>query len=98
MTKTFNNLSFSNEKELCVTFQVPPNLNNVHVELRAEVANATTKSTERFCETESFKISANDAIPDDLMQLPYLKRNNGDYELHFLGRNGEPAQNKKVEV
>lgn len=79
VTKTFNNLAFNNEKELMVTFQVPPNLNRINVELTCEVANATSKQNNKFRQSKLFKISANDNISDQVMQLPYLKRVNGSY-------------------
>lgn len=98
VTKTFNNLTFNNEKELSVTFQVPPNLDKIHVDLKCDVANATTKSNEKFSESHTFRVSANNNIGDKVMQLPYLRKVNGEYEVVFLGRNGEVAANKKVVV
>jgi hypothetical protein len=43
VTKTFENLSFINDQELSVSFQVPPNLRDIHVALTCDVLNATTK-------------------------------------------------------
>jgi hypothetical protein len=43
VTKTFGNLSFDNDKELSITFQVPPNLKDISVSLTCELMNATTK-------------------------------------------------------
>lgn len=43
VTKTFSNLSFTGDKELSVTFQVPPNLKSIDVALSCEIMNATTK-------------------------------------------------------
>jgi hypothetical protein len=74
VTKTFNNLAFNNERELNVTFQVPPNLDRIHVDLLCEVANATTKQNEKFAEQHTFRVSANNSIDDRVMQLPYLRK------------------------
>lgn len=30
--------------------------------------------------------------------MPYLRKKNGSYEVTFLGRNGEPAAKKKVNI
>jgi hypothetical protein len=43
VTKTFENLSFINDQELSVSFQVPPNLRDINVVLTCDVLNATTK-------------------------------------------------------
>ena len=43
VTKNFQDLSFINDQELSVTFQVPPNLRDISISLSCEVLNATTK-------------------------------------------------------
>lgn len=59
VTKTFSNLSFSQDKELSVTFQVPPNLKSIQVDLTAEIMNATTKQKVKFNQGHSFSILTN---------------------------------------
>lgn len=48
VTKTFENLSFINDQELSVSFQVPPNLRDINVVLTCDVLNATTKKMQNF--------------------------------------------------
>ncbi len=98
VTKTFSNLQFSNDKELQVTFQVPPNLRSIDVQLTCELLNATTKQTERFNSSHQFGIISNNNLSDNAMFMPYLKKVKSLYEVVFLGRNGEPAAKKKITI
>lgn len=97
VTKTFQNLAFDNDKDLAVTFQVPPNLKTITVELSCEVMNATTKKPQKWSKSHSFDICTNESVPNTLMSMPFLRKNGkGCYEVAFLGRNGEPATKQKV--
>lgn len=77
VTKTFSNLQFENDKELTITFQVPPNLKDINATLSCELLNATTKKTEKFSAGQSFQIISNNSISDQVMSMPYLKKVNG---------------------
>ena len=56
VTKTFDQLNFINEKEVTVSFQVPPNLGSVHIKLFAQVQNSTTKKMQDFTDEKSFDL------------------------------------------
>lgn len=73
VTKTYNGLSFNTDKELVLTFQVPPNLNRINVQLKCDVVNATTKKIEKFAENHEFKVHANDIAKNRHMAMPYLR-------------------------
>jgi len=96
VTKTYNGLAFNSDKELVLTFQVPPNLNRIEVILKCDVVNATTKQIEKFKDSHEFKVHANDIAKNMHMAMPYLRVIDGEYECVFLGRNGEPASKKKA--
>jgi hypothetical protein len=76
VTKTFSNLQLANDKELLVTFQVPPNLKHIDVNLTCELLNATTKQTEKFNSSHKFGVISNNNLSDNVMFMPYLKKNN----------------------
>lgn len=77
---------------------MPPNLRNIDVALTCEMLNATTKQTEKFSASNNFTIITNETVSDKVMSMPYLKKVNGSYQITFLGRNGEPAAKKKVNL
>lgn len=54
VTKNFDSLTFTNDRELAVQFQVPPNLGSIHIKLMAQVQNSTTRKMESFTAEESF--------------------------------------------
>ena len=66
-------------------------MNKIDVRLKAEVINATTKKIEKFEESHTFSVHANERAKDKHMTMPYLRIINGEYECIFLGRNGESS-------
>jgi hypothetical protein len=54
VTKNFDSLTFTNDRELAVQFQVPPNLGSIHIKLMASVQNSTTRKMESFTAEEAF--------------------------------------------
>jgi len=96
VTKNFDGLNFTNDRELAVQFQVPPNLGSIHIRLTTQVQNSTTRKMQDFAAENSFELvsmSSNQNVAD-----AYLRREKGNYNVYFLGRNGEPVAKQEVDL
>jgi hypothetical protein len=58
--------------------------------------NATTKKIEKFSKSQNYSVLSDVKMPSQksIMCVPYLRKVNGEYEVSYLGRNGEPAAKK----
>jgi hypothetical protein len=97
VTKTFENLTVQNNKEVIVDFQVPPYLQNISVTFSCDVKSLTKQSTESFSEHQDFSIETHES---DLKNKDFYLRKEGahDYTVYCLGKNGEPKANQEVNV
>jgi hypothetical protein len=98
VTKTFQDLNFVNDQELSVSFQVPPNLRDIHVAMTCEVLNATTKKMQNFNSSHKFDVISPNGSSVDLMSMPFLKKVKGDHLVYILGKNGEPRAKQVVNL
>jgi hypothetical protein len=91
-SKNYEKLQFNDDKEVILSFQVPPNMMSLSVSLKCEVQNVTQKKTQSFSASHSLVVKEHKL--DYVMSELYLRRQNKDYYLYLLGRNGEPKQSK----
>ena len=96
-TKTFSNLTLSEANELLVKFQVAANIKDMRIEFSAEVKNVSKDKIEILKATHQFYFAthADDYSIADLFLKITADRS---YELHVLGKNGEPIAQASVEL
>jgi hypothetical protein len=87
-TQTFENILISDDRDIEINFQVPPNLGELKIELSTEVYNASKEKEQSFVITKNFEMETfqNDNQSFEL----FLQNQQGNYELFILGKNGEP--------
>ena len=90
VSRDYDDLTFDEQQELVLSFQIPPNLSNINITLSAQCQNVTTKKLESFSSQQSFKIKehSNDCQITEM----YLRRIKNLYYVYVLGRNGEPQK------
>ena len=54
VTKKWENIVFKDGQEYTLDFQVPANLESIHVNITAQVTNATTKKVQKFIANKNF--------------------------------------------
>lgn len=97
ITKNFDDLVFADKQDTFVDFNVPANLISIKVSLSAQILNTTTKQMDKFSEQKTFDIETKkDTFCICELYLRMVKDNN--FEVHCLGKNGEPQPNRKFTV
>lgn len=98
--KTFNDLKFSDAEETIIKFMVIPNLSSVRVVVTCEKDNAAFERTDKLSSEKNFNVAdhADTYEGYTLMHEIYLRKINHNYFAYCLGKNGEPIQNKKLNV
>eukprot|EP00347_Sterkiella_histriomuscorum_P016748 403352004 len=96
ITKQFENLKFDKSNFLTLDFQVPPYLSNVQVALTSEIHNVTLDTTQNFSVTKNIQVQTHQY--DKNMTELYLRKQQGDFYLYLLGKNGEPKPKQTISV
>jgi len=96
VTKNFENLTFSDEKDCVLEFQVPPHLGSITATLTCEVYNITQQTSQPFSESQYFQIT-HYSSSFNMCEL-FLKKEKNEYSIFVLGKNGEPRPDVKVEA
>eukprot|EP01022_Parablepharisma_sp_SALTPOND_P023508 TRINITY_DN4_c0_g2_i2.p1 TRINITY_DN4_c0_g2~~TRINITY_DN4_c0_g2_i2.p1 ORF type:complete len:1596 (+),score=184.76 TRINITY_DN4_c0_g2_i2:189-4976(+) len=94
-TKTFSNLTLSENNELLIKFQVGANIKDMRIEFLAEIQNITKDTKETLSCSHDFEFVTH--VSDHSIAELYLRMNpSKEYELLVLGKNGEPIGNSSV--
>ena len=96
-TRKFTNINFDESSEHVITFQVPPNLQNVQVQVTTQLQSPQTKSMKNFNASKTFSLKTQ-ADQNQNRKDAYLQKKDGKYVVYLLGKNGEPQVNKSVNV
>lgn len=94
VTKTFDRLELSSSQELELSFQVPPNLDRVDVEVEAELTNVTRGDTEKFRSSQAWNLRTHKQSHQ--FYDYFLRKLRGEYVFLMLGKNGEPQDDVQV--
>ena len=86
-----DNVILSYDKEFCFEFQVPPKLKRIEIQLKAKIRNKTLNEDNNLSFTKIFKFTRNYEF-DTLIK----KNDEGNYLIHYLGKNGEPKPNHSI--
>ena len=93
-TKTFN-LTFKDEEEEVLTFQIPPNVKEINVELTSQIMKVTSSSLTSL-QSISKRFRVHEHSGSNQMQELYLRKEGREYFLYLLGRNGEANRKKRI--
>jgi hypothetical protein len=96
ISRTFQNLTFKDAEETVISFQVPPNLKDISLQMEAQVQNTTKNKLESFSSSGK-KIKVQHHVDARICEL-YLRKVGQEYFVFVLGRNGEPQRNQTLEV
>ena len=97
VTKTFENLRFKDDEDMILNFRVPPNVEDLVINMTAQVLNVTNAKMEtkdaasKQIDLRTWKDRANN-------KEFYLRKIGEDYFLNLLGRNGEGCAEKKLKL
>ena len=94
VTKVFDNIEVSNEKEISIKFQVPPNLQSVFIQIDSEVRNISKGTVEKL--TNSHGIQMDTKSNNLSFYESYFRKLKGNYYYYILGKNGEPLSDINV--
>jgi hypothetical protein len=93
-TKTFDGLKSSNQKDISIKFQVPPNLASVSILVETEIKNISKRTSEKFSNSHKIMLATNN---HDLRFYDcYFRKFKGEYYYYLLGKNGEPITGASV--
>ncbi|CDW90653.1 UNKNOWN [Stylonychia lemnae] len=95
-TKNFDGMTFTENKELVIDFQVPAYLSTISVQITTELYNVTLQQNQSFSAAETFTIQTHQY--DKNMIDAYLRKENGEYFIYVLGKNGEPKPKVSVNL
>jgi hypothetical protein len=97
ITKNFDNLKIEDDRETIIDFQVPPNLESIKVDFSVQVLNNISKAMQNFSASSSFNVMTHkgDGTTWDF-HLRVVE--NKKFEIHCLGKNGEPRALTKVDL
>ena len=95
-TKTYSNLILSDTNELLIKFQVAANIKDMRLEFSADVKNVSKDKDETLNVSHQFTFATH---ADDFSIAELYLKMSGDrsYELHVLGKNGEPISQAPVD-
>ena len=94
-TKTFSDLVLADNNELLIKFQVAANIKDMRITFSAEVKNVSKDKTESLNANHNFIFSTH-ADDYSIGELFLKIAKDHSYELHLLGKNGEPIANASV--
>jgi len=86
-----DNVILSYDKEFCFDFQVPPKLKIVEIQLKAKIRNKSLNEDNNLSFFKIFEFTRNYEY-DTLIK----KNDEGNYLIHYLGKNGEPKPNHSI--
>jgi prolyl oligopeptidase PreP (S9A serine peptidase family) len=95
VSRTYDNLTFHDDKETIISFQVPPNLSSITLTMEGGVMNNTTHSMDNWTSPERTFLIQNHRSSHRICEM-YLRKVGQDYFVHVLGRNGEAQKNNGV--
>jgi len=96
-SKTFSNLTLSDNNELSIKFQVSANLSSIRMIFCAEIQNISKNITETLSVCKEFGFNNNEQ-EHSIGEL-YLRLNQDkDYMLYILGKNGEAIKKATVNI
>ena len=97
VTKTFENLKFKDDEDMILNFRVPPNVEDLVINMTAQVLNVTNSKMEtkdasaKQIDMRTWKDRANN-------KEFYLRKIGEEFFLYLLGRNGEGCAGKQVKL
>jgi len=94
-TKSFTNLTLSENNELLIRFQVGANIKEMRIEFSADIQNISKDTKETLSASHNFEFVTHTG--DYSIAELYLRLNPAkEYELLVLGKNGEAIGNSQV--
>lgn len=89
ITKNFDSLKIEDDRETIIDFQVPPNVESIKVDFSCQVLNNVSKAMQNFSQSKTFQVTTHKG--DGNTWEFHLRPVEGKkYEVHCIGKNGEP--------
>jgi hypothetical protein len=95
-TSTVDDIKLDNSHDAVVNYLVPPKTERITINLSGKF-NSSAQEKEIDI-SNSKTISINRYRERYIYYSTYLSQNNGNYTVHYLGKNGEPYANQKVDI
>ena len=95
-SKTFNNLTVSENGEIKLSFNVAPQLSLLNVNLQVQIFNKTLNKKQDFSDSKSFDLDCH-TDKAEICSL-FLKNIGGIYIIEMLGKNGEGKKGHFIKV
>jgi hypothetical protein len=95
-TKIFEDLKLTDNNEIILNFQIPPNLQAINVEFEAKVRNISHQKFETL--TSRHDLYLKNHCSDYIYYEDYLRKIDGEYYYYVLGKNGEPIPDLSVNI
>ena len=94
VSKNFEDISLRSDKDLDLSFNVPPNLESVNIEFESSIFNISQQKTEKLKSSHEIKMKTNNE--HFAFYESHLRKIDGKYHLKVLGKNGEPISHVDV--
>ena len=96
VTKIFEDLKITDNNEIVLNFQVPPNLESVSITFETRVRNISHQKLETLSSSQNIYMKTNSS--SFIFYEDYLRKINGEYYYYVLGKNGEPIEDISCNV
>jgi hypothetical protein len=95
-TSTVDDIKLDNSTDAVVTYMIPPKTERIDIKISGTFSSSAQEKDVDISNTKS--ITINRFRDKYIYYGTYLSQNDGKYTLHYLGKNGEPYPNQKVNV
>lgn len=94
LSRTFDDLCLKDDRDLELTFNIPPNLESVHVIFEAQIYNISQQKTDILSSSHLVKLKTNNNTLT--FYESHLRKIKGEYIFMVLDKNGMPIPNVDV--
>jgi hypothetical protein len=95
-TSTIDDIKLDNSNDAVVNYLVPPKTERIDIKLSGKFNSSAQEKEIDISNTKS--ITINRFRDRYIFYGTYISQNKGLYTLHYLGKNGEPYANQKIDI
>jgi hypothetical protein len=95
-TSTIDDIKLDNSNDAVVSYLVPPKTERIEIKVSGKF---NSSAQEKEIDISNSKVIAINRFRDRYIYYgTYLSQSDGKYTLHYLGKNGEPYPNQKLDI